>query len=139
MDNEIQKLQTNDDNLKSKANISQQHDYKNAKLRRSEDSKNPEIKGDDGKLPKTHNVCLNTTAGTSRKVSEKTRNTNLNQLFAKPFIQNKPKQIPIESQNSTYAVSIQNHSEKKRYNYSTQTYIENIYRIQNFLKSQPQI
>ena len=98
MDNEIQKIKTNEDNLKSKANISQQHDYKNAKLRRSEDSKNPEIKGDDGKLPKTHNVCLNTTAGTSRKVSEKTRNTNLNQLFAKPFIQNTPKQIPIEPQ-----------------------------------------
>ncbi|KAG5620457.1 hypothetical protein H5410_005675 [Solanum commersonii] len=42
MDNEIQKLKTNEDNLKSKA--SQQHDYKNAELSRSEDSKNPEIK-----------------------------------------------------------------------------------------------
>ncbi|WMV30531.1 hypothetical protein MTR67_023916 [Solanum verrucosum] len=31
MDNEIQKLKTNEDNLKSKA--SQQHDYKNAELR----------------------------------------------------------------------------------------------------------
>ncbi|WMV24358.1 hypothetical protein MTR67_017743 [Solanum verrucosum] len=41
MDNEIQKL-------KSKA--SQQHDYKNAELRRSEDEKNPDLKGDDGKL-----------------------------------------------------------------------------------------
>ncbi|WMV45495.1 hypothetical protein MTR67_038880 [Solanum verrucosum] len=39
MDNEIQ-------TLKSKA--SQQHDYKNAELRRSEDGKNPELKGDDG-------------------------------------------------------------------------------------------
>lgn len=28
MDNEIQKLKTNEDNLKSKVNISQQHDYK---------------------------------------------------------------------------------------------------------------
>ncbi|WMV41492.1 hypothetical protein MTR67_034877 [Solanum verrucosum] len=55
MDNEIQKLKTNEDNLKSKA--SQQHDYKNAELRRSEDGKNPELKGDDGKLLKTHNVC----------------------------------------------------------------------------------
>lgn len=52
MDNEIQKLKTNEDNLKSKANISQQHDYKNAELRRSEDDKISEIKGDDGKLPK---------------------------------------------------------------------------------------
>ncbi|WMV10008.1 hypothetical protein MTR67_003393 [Solanum verrucosum] len=61
MDNEIQKLKTNEDNLKSKA--SQQHDYKNAELRRPEDGKNPELKGDDGKLLKTHNVCLNTAAG----------------------------------------------------------------------------
>ncbi|KAG5619672.1 hypothetical protein H5410_004890, partial [Solanum commersonii] len=60
MDNEIQKLKTNEDNLKSKA--SQQHDYKNAKLRQSEDGKNSELKGDDGKLLKTHNVCLNTAA-----------------------------------------------------------------------------
>ncbi|KAG5579519.1 hypothetical protein H5410_050146 [Solanum commersonii] len=58
MDNEIEKLKTNEDNLKSKA--SQQHDYKNAELRRSEDEKNPELKRDDGKLLKTHNVCLNT-------------------------------------------------------------------------------
>ncbi|KAG5576473.1 hypothetical protein H5410_056607 [Solanum commersonii] len=50
MDNEIQKLKTNEDNLKSKAN-----------------GKNPELKGDDGKLLKTHNVCLNTVAGTSQR------------------------------------------------------------------------
>ncbi|WMV50293.1 hypothetical protein MTR67_043678 [Solanum verrucosum] len=54
MDNEIQKLKTDEDNLKSKA--SQQHDYKNVELRRSEDRKNPELKGDDGKLLKTHKV-----------------------------------------------------------------------------------
>ncbi|KAG5596048.1 hypothetical protein H5410_037280 [Solanum commersonii] len=60
MDNEIQKLKTNEDNLKSKA--SQQHDYKNAELRQSEDRKNPKLKGNDGKLLKTHNVCLNTVA-----------------------------------------------------------------------------
>ena len=41
MDNEIQKLQTNEDNLKSKPNICQQHDYKNAELRRSADKKQP--------------------------------------------------------------------------------------------------
>ncbi|XP_015087055.1 uncharacterized protein LOC107030200 [Solanum pennellii] len=63
MDNEIQKLQTNEDNLKSKANISQQHDCKNAELRRSADGKQPEIKGDVGKLLKTHNVA--NVAGTS--------------------------------------------------------------------------
>ncbi|KAG5590402.1 hypothetical protein H5410_040916 [Solanum commersonii] len=48
MDKEIQKLKTNEDNLKFKA--SQQHDYKNAELHRSKDEKNPELKGDDGKL-----------------------------------------------------------------------------------------
>ncbi|WMV33310.1 hypothetical protein MTR67_026695 [Solanum verrucosum] len=69
MDNEIQKLKTNEDNLKSKA--SQQHDYKNAELRRSKDGKKPELKGDDGKLLKTHNVCLNTAAGTSKTIYPK--------------------------------------------------------------------
>ncbi|WMV08194.1 hypothetical protein MTR67_001579 [Solanum verrucosum] len=64
MDNEIQNLKTNEDNLKSKA--SQQHDYKNAELRRSEDGKNPDLKGDNGKLLKTHNVCLNTAAGLTK-------------------------------------------------------------------------
>ncbi|KAG5599039.1 hypothetical protein H5410_030409 [Solanum commersonii] len=53
MDNEIQKLKTNEDNLNSKA--SQQHDYKNVELR------------------------------TSQRVSEKHKNSNLNQLFEKPF------------------------------------------------------
>ncbi|WMV37541.1 hypothetical protein MTR67_030926 [Solanum verrucosum] len=66
MDNEIQKLKTNEDNLKSKA--SQQHDYKNAELRRLEDGKNPELKGDDGKLLKTHNICLNTAAGLTKDI-----------------------------------------------------------------------
>ena len=37
MDDEIQKLKTNEDNLKSKANTSQRHDYKNVELHRSED------------------------------------------------------------------------------------------------------
>ncbi|KAG5586620.1 hypothetical protein H5410_047054 [Solanum commersonii] len=62
MDNEIQKLKTNKDNLKSKASTSQQHDYKNAELSRSKDFKNPELRGDVGKHLKTHNVCLNTVA-----------------------------------------------------------------------------
>ena len=71
MDNEIQKLKTNEDNLKSKASISQQHDYKNAELCRSKDRKNPERKGDVGKHLKIHNICLNTAVGTSERVSEK--------------------------------------------------------------------
>ncbi|WMV45926.1 hypothetical protein MTR67_039311 [Solanum verrucosum] len=63
MDNEIQKLKT--------TSTSQQHDYKNAELSRSEDFNNPELRGDVGKHLKNHNVCLNTVAGTSKQVSEK--------------------------------------------------------------------
>ncbi|KAG5586403.1 hypothetical protein H5410_046837, partial [Solanum commersonii] len=89
-------------NLKSKA--SQQHNYKNAELRQSKDGKNPELKGDDGKLLKTHNVCLNTAAGTSKQVSNKQhKNVNLNQLFEKPFTQRIPRHMSIEPQTSTYA------------------------------------
>ncbi|WMV59050.1 hypothetical protein MTR67_052435 [Solanum verrucosum] len=111
MDNEIQKLKTK---------ASQQHDYKNAELRRTEDGKKPELKGDDGKLLKTHNVCLNTAAGTSKQVSDKQhKNMNLNQLFAKPFTQRTPRHVSIEPQTSTYANSLQNQSEKKTYNYIT--------------------
>ncbi|WMV37330.1 hypothetical protein MTR67_030715, partial [Solanum verrucosum] len=69
MDNEIQKLKTNEDNLKSKASISQQHDYKNAELCQSEDRKNPELKGDVGKHLKTHNICLNTAAGLTKDMT----------------------------------------------------------------------
>ncbi|WMV58843.1 hypothetical protein MTR67_052228 [Solanum verrucosum] len=81
MDNEIQKLKTNEDNLKSKASISQQHDYKNAELCRSEDKKNSELKGDVGKHLKTHNICLNTVAGTSQRV------TTLEDMEQQPEIQ----------------------------------------------------
>ena len=56
--------------------------------------------------------------------------TNLNQLFIKSFIQNTQIQIPTEPQTSTYAMSIQ--SDKKRYNYITQSYIENIYKTQTY-------
>ncbi|WMV45837.1 hypothetical protein MTR67_039222 [Solanum verrucosum] len=74
MDNEIQKLKTNEDNLQSKA--SQQHDYKNAELRRSEDGKNPKLKGDDEKLLKTRNICLNIAAGTSKQARKPFRGVN---------------------------------------------------------------
>ncbi|WMV58941.1 hypothetical protein MTR67_052326 [Solanum verrucosum] len=129
MDNKIQKL-------KSKA--SHQHDYKNAELRRLKDEKNPELKGDDGKLLKTHNVCLNTAAGTSKQVSDKQhKNANLNQLFAKPFTKRTPGHMSIEPQTSTYADSLQNQNEKKTYNYITRTYIENIHKIQTYLNLNP--
>ena len=58
----VQKLETNEEILKSKA-ISQQHDYKHAELRRSADGKQPELEGDVGKLLKIHNVV--NIAGTS--------------------------------------------------------------------------
>ncbi|KAG5577242.1 hypothetical protein H5410_057376 [Solanum commersonii] len=106
MDNQIQKLKTNEDNLKSKA--SQQHDYKNAELR------------------------------TSKQVSDKQhKNTNLNQLFKKPFTQRTPRHMSIEPQTSTYADSLQNQNKKKAYNYITRTYIENIHKIQTYLNLNP--
>ncbi|XP_027769442.1 uncharacterized protein LOC114075231 [Solanum pennellii] len=129
----IEKIETDKQNLKAN---SQQHDSKHAELRRPADEKQPELEGDDGKLQKTHNnVCLNTAAGTSKRVTEKPKNTILNQLFIKPFIQKPQIQIPVEPQTSTYAVSLQN--DKKRYNYITQSYIENIYKIQTYLNLNP--
>lgn len=73
---------------------SQQHDYKDAELCRSEDTKIPELEGDVGKHLKIHNVCLNTAAGTSRGVRKNTyQNSNMNKLFEKPFMQKNP-EIP---------------------------------------------
>ena len=61
------KVESMDKELQKMKNISQQHEYKHAELRRSADGKQPELKGDDGKLHKIHNnVCLNAaTANTS--------------------------------------------------------------------------
>ncbi|KAK4709883.1 hypothetical protein R3W88_004396 [Solanum pinnatisectum] len=78
MDGEIQQL-------KNQAS-SQQHDVKNAELRRSEDAKIPDLEGDVGKLHKTHNVCLNTAAGTSgvTKKEKATEEKSYNKLIALP-------------------------------------------------------
>uniref|UniRef100_A0A1U7W7Y1 Uncharacterized protein LOC104223550 n=2 Tax=Nicotiana sylvestris TaxID=4096 RepID=A0A1U7W7Y1_NICSY len=113
---------------------SQQHDYKNAELSRSEDSKLLEIKGDVEKLHKTHDkVCLPTAAGTSKQVNKKPHtNVNLNNIFDKPFTSKRPKEaIVMTPQITTYANGL--HHNKKIYNHITQTYIENIYKIQTFL------
>ncbi|WMV50976.1 hypothetical protein MTR67_044361 [Solanum verrucosum] len=99
MDNEIQKLKTNEDNLKSKA--SQQHDYKNAELRRSEDGKNPELKGDDGKLLKTHNVCLNTAVGTSK---QHTGNREKTSILCHPNVETGRRGKPFRGVNKVEAL-----------------------------------
>ncbi|XP_075076303.1 uncharacterized protein LOC142162970 [Nicotiana tabacum] len=117
---------------------SQQHDYKNAELSRSEDLKIPELEGDVGKLQKTHDkVCLPTAVGTSKQVNKKLHtNVNLNNVFDKPFTSKKPKEaIAITPQTTTYANIL--HHNKKVYNHITQTYIENIYKIQTFLNLNP--
>ena len=59
----IQKLEEKEEST------SQQHDSKNAELRRSADEKQPELKGDVGKLLKTHDIT--DAAGTSKKAMEK--------------------------------------------------------------------
>ena len=85
MTNLCQKVEKIEIEVKELKDNGQQHDQKHAELRRTADGKQPEIEGDDGKLRKTHNnVCSDTAAGTSKRTSEKPKNTNLNQLFAKP-------------------------------------------------------
>ncbi|PHT59980.1 hypothetical protein CQW23_02343 [Capsicum baccatum] len=69
MDNEVEKLKTNEGKLKSKA-TSQPHDYKNAELCRSEDIKKPELKGDVGTLHKTHKLYQSTSAAGSEKLAK---------------------------------------------------------------------
>ncbi|XP_075112118.1 uncharacterized protein LOC107802406 [Nicotiana tabacum] len=117
---------------------SQQHDYKDVELSRSEDSKFSELEGDVGKLRKTHNnVSLHTAAGKSKQVNKKPyTNANLNNIFDKPITPKIPKEtMTTTPQTSTYANSL--HQNKKIYNHITQTYIENIYKIQTFLNLNP--
>ena len=106
MDNEIQKLKTNEDNLKSKSSISQQHDNKNAKLCQSEDKMKSRAKRDVGKHLKIHNNCINTFAGPSQRVSE--RHTNSNLIFRKTiYLEATQKNLlTTKSQTSTYADSV---------------------------------
>ena len=54
-------------------------------LRRSADEKQPELKGDVGKLLKTHDIT--DVAGISKGAMEKPtpKSTNLNNIFTKPF------------------------------------------------------
>nr|XP_016496881.1 PREDICTED: uncharacterized protein LOC107815763 [Nicotiana tabacum] len=117
---------------------SQQHDYKDVELSRSEDSKFSELEGDVGKLRKTHNnVSLHTAAGKSKQVNKKPyTNANLNNIFDKPITPKILKEtMTTTPQTSTYANSL--HQNKKIYNHITQTYIENIYKIQTFLNLNP--
>nr|XP_016447323.1 PREDICTED: uncharacterized protein LOC107772337 [Nicotiana tabacum] len=121
-----------------KSQPSQQHDYNDVELSRSEDSKLPELEGDVGKLQKTHNkVCLYTAAGTSKQVYKKPHtNVNLNNIFDKPITPKRPKETIVTTpQTSTYANSL--HQNKNIYNHITKTYIENIYKIQTFLNLNP--
>ncbi|WMV37313.1 hypothetical protein MTR67_030698 [Solanum verrucosum] len=106
MDNEIQKLKTNEDNLKSKA--SQQHDYKNAELRRSEDGKNPELNGDDGKLLKTHNICLNIAADISDSMAKQeakhTENREKASILCHPNVETGRRGKPFRGVNKVEAL-----------------------------------
>ncbi|XP_070048584.1 uncharacterized protein [Nicotiana tomentosiformis] len=87
MDEEIQIIR--------KTASSQQHDSKNAEIRRSEVSKIPELEGDVEKHLKTHNSLLNTVAGSSiasnssakkkEEIKPRYTNINMNNLFSKPF------------------------------------------------------
>ena len=131
----IQKLEEKEEST------SQQHDSKNAELRRSADGKKPELEGDVGKLHKTHdNVCLNAaTASTSTTKGAsgiRYTNLNMNKIFDKPFIpKNQKDSLFIPPQIHTYSESL--NQDKKAYNHITRSYIENLYKIQNYLNSTP--
>ena len=106
------KVDSMDKELQKMKNISQQHDYKNAELCRSEDKKVSELQGDVWKLHKTHdNVCLNAaTASTSttKGVSGiRYTNSNMNKIFDKPFIpKNQKDSLFIPPQIHTYSESL---------------------------------
>ncbi|KAG5606272.1 hypothetical protein H5410_027764 [Solanum commersonii] len=93
-----------------------QHDAKHAELSPSDDSKIPELEGDDEKHRKTQpNSLLNVATGTSStsatKEENKTRyvNTNMTKLFHKPFIPKTQKDIFIPPQVNTYKESLGQH------------------------------
>ena len=97
MGNEIEKLKTNEDKLKSIA--TNQLTQQCTELCRSEDIKVPELEGDDGTLHKTHNIYLSTSAGTSKGVSRQ-RYQNMNKIFKKSFIpktQKDPLFVPLQT------------------------------------------
>ncbi|KAK4721343.1 hypothetical protein R3W88_011576 [Solanum pinnatisectum] len=95
MDGEIQQLK--------KQASSQQHDVKNAELRRSEDVKIPDLEGDVGKLHKTHNVCLNTAAGTSGVTKkEKATEEKKNIYKIQTYLNKNPRAINTKEPNTDY-------------------------------------
>ncbi|KAG5590116.1 hypothetical protein H5410_040630 [Solanum commersonii] len=121
---------------------SQQHDNKHAELSPSDDSKIPELEGDDGKHRKTQtnnllHVAIGTASTSATKEENKIRyaNANMTKLFDKPFIPKTQKDIFIPPQVNTYKESLGQH--KQTYNHITQAYIENIHKIQTFLNQNP--
>ncbi|XP_027771021.1 uncharacterized protein LOC114076350 [Solanum pennellii] len=135
------KMDSMDKELQKMKNISQQHDYKNAELCRSEDKKIPELQGDVGKLHKIHdNVYLNAataiTSTTKGVNGIKYTNSNMSKIFDRPFIsKNQKDPLSIPPQITTYSESL--NQDKKAYNHITRSYIENLYKIQNYLNSTP--
>ena len=131
------KMNNMEGEMKDLKATSQQHDYKYADQRRSEDEKIPELKGAVGKLPKTHNICLDTATGTNKGVSEKRyANTNLNKVFDKPFMPKTAKDpLFVPPQTTTYSDSL--NQDKKAYNHINRLYIENIHKSHTFLITHP--
>ncbi|XP_070038197.1 uncharacterized protein [Nicotiana tomentosiformis] len=146
--NKVESMEEEIQIIRKTATSSQQHDSKNAEIRRSEVSKISELEGDIEKHLKTHNSLLNTVAGTSTASSSSAKkkeeikprytNINMNNLFSKPFvqkIQNTQNEIFLPPQINTYKESL--NQAKKTYNHITHTYIDNIHKIQNFLNKNP--
>ncbi|WMV54681.1 hypothetical protein MTR67_048066 [Solanum verrucosum] len=85
---------------------SQQHDYKNAELSRSEDLKIRELQGDVGKHLKTHNDLLHAATGSTSTTKEENRtrysNTNMNKISEKSFMPKEPKRSIIHTTSAKY-------------------------------------
>ncbi|PHU12460.1 putative histone H2A.2 [Capsicum chinense] len=75
MGNEIEKLKTNEDKLKSI--VTNQLTQQCAELCRSEDIKVPELEGDVGTLHKTHNIYQSTSAVVKRNSNHRDEDTSI--------------------------------------------------------------
>ncbi|KAG5576500.1 hypothetical protein H5410_056634 [Solanum commersonii] len=106
---------------------------KTCELSPSDDSKIPELQGDDGKHRKTQPNGASTSA--TKEETKRYVNTNMTKLFDKPFTPKIQKDIFIPPQVNTYKESLGQH--KQAYNHITRAYIENIHKIQTFLNQNP--
>ncbi|XP_070042795.1 uncharacterized protein [Nicotiana tomentosiformis] len=122
-------------------NLSQQHGSKHAELSQQHGSKHADLGGDVGKHLKIQNLqtntILHTAAGTSTSAIRKGKhtNTNMNAMFNKPYTPKSQNPLTPSPQTTSYRESL--NQEKQTYDYITNSYIQNIHKIQTFLNLNP--